>query len=176
MDSRMNEAKQALKLLQQRYKIFQQQQVTFTIALERCRENALDRIHPVRTLAQVRKYLDTSCNNSTDRRVLTLFLDICSELVDVCAQLHELQPDNAAATPFLQSCLDLLSPTNDLSGLRAKYPHDVINHLSCDEAKNFYGGVVSLIPIVLDNLKAAIAEMDKTAPQTHHPGSGYRYV
>ncbi|OCT67115.1 sperm acrosome associated 9 L homeolog isoform X1 [Xenopus laevis] len=176
MDSRMNEAKQALKILQQRYKLFQQQQVTFTTALERCRESALDRIHPVRTLAQVRKYLDVSCNNSTDRRVLTLFLDICSDLVDMCTKLHELQPENAAATALLHACVDLLSPSNDLSGLRAKYPHDVINHLSCDEARNFYGGVISLIPIVLDKLKEAAAELDKPGPQTHRPGSGQKHL
>lgn len=42
-----------------------------------------------------------------------------------------------------------------------RYPHDVVNHLSCDEARNHYGGVVSLIPIVLDLMKEWIAHSEK---------------
>lgn len=36
-----------------------------------------------------------------------------------------------------------------------------MNHLSCDEARNHYGGVVSLIPIVLDLMKEWIAHSEK---------------
>lgn len=43
----------------------------------------------------------------------------------------------------------------------SRYPHDVVNHLSCDEARNHYGGVVSLIPIVLDLMKEWIAHSEK---------------
>lgn len=32
------------------------------------------------------------------------------------------------------------------------YPHNEINRLSCDEARNFYGGIVSVIPLALDLL------------------------
>ena len=42
-----------------------------------------------------------------------------------------------------------------------RYPHDVVNHLSCDEARNHYGGVVSLIPLVLDLMKEWIAHSEK---------------
>lgn len=42
-----------------------------------------------------------------------------------------------------------------------RYPHDVVNHLSCDEARNHYGGVVSLIPIVLDLMKEWVAHSEK---------------
>lgn len=45
--------------------------------------------------------------------------------------------------------------------LSCRYPHDVVNHLSCDEARNHYGGVVSLIPIVLDLMKEWIAHSEK---------------
>lgn len=45
--------------------------------------------------------------------------------------------------------------------LPCRYPHDVVNHLSCDEARNHYGGVVSLIPIVLDLMKEWIAHSEK---------------
>lgn len=37
----------------------------------------------------------------------------------------------------------------------------MVNHLSCDEAKNHYGGVVSLIPLVLDLMKEWIAHSEK---------------
>lgn len=45
--------------------------------------------------------------------------------------------------------------------LSHRYPHDVVNHLSCDEAKNHYGGVVSLIPIVLDCMKEWVTHIEK---------------
>ncbi|CAB1320261.1 unnamed protein product [Coregonus sp. 'balchen'] len=33
------------------------------------------------------------------------------------------------------------------------YPHDEVNRLSCDEARNYYSGVVSLIPLALELLQ-----------------------
>lgn len=42
-----------------------------------------------------------------------------------------------------------------------RYPHDVVNHLSCDEARNHYGGIVSLIPMILDLMKEWIAHSEK---------------
>lgn len=60
-----------------------------------------------------------------------------------------------------------------------RYPHDVVNHLSCDEARNHYGGVVSLIPIILDLMKEWIAHSEKlprkalqhvSGPDTPTPG------
>ncbi|MEE6505390.1 hypothetical protein FKM82_005512 [Ascaphus truei] len=161
----MNEAKQTLKILDQRYKLLKQQQVTLITALDRTRENAHDQIKPVKTLAQVRNYLDNYCNNTTDKRILSMFLDICTDLNDYCVKLDGLQTDMRTAGGTLDESTYLLSPNNDLSGLRAKYPHDVVNHLSCDEAKNFYGGVVSLIPIVLDIIREAVYKMEK--PQPH---------
>ncbi|KAM4696044.1 sperm acrosome-associated protein 9 [Rhinophrynus dorsalis] len=169
-ENTMNEAKQSLRTLEQSCNLLQQQQVTFITALERSRLNANDRIQPVRNLAQVRHYLDNYCHNSTDKRILSLFLDICSELADFCITLDELQSDTSSSEGLVEESFNLLSPTNDLSGLRAKYPHDVVNHLSCDEAKNFYGGVVSLIPIVLDKISEAVACMEKPQPHTQqHP-------
>ncbi|XP_044124472.1 sperm acrosome-associated protein 9 [Bufo gargarizans] len=165
MDFTMNEAKQTLKVLEQQCKLLRQQQVTFITALERTRENAHDRIKPVQNLAQVQSYLDYHCNNSTDKRILSLFLDVCNNVADFCVKLDAMQTEMRSAGGVTEETLTLLSPTNDLSGLRAKYPHDAINHLSCDEARNFYGGVVSLIPIVLDNIREAVARMEKVQPQ-----------
>lgn len=45
--------------------------------------------------------------------------------------------------------------------LSHRYPHDTVNRLSCNEAKNHYGGVVSLIPIVLDYMKEWVAHVEK---------------
>lgn len=164
MDFTMKEAKQTLKVLEQQCRLLRQQQVTFITALERTRDNAHDRIKPVHTLAQVQNYLDNHCNNSTDKRVLSLFLEVCKDLTDFCVKLDAMQSRSEGG--IIEETMTLLSPTNELSGLRAKYPHDVVNHLSCDEARNFYGGVVSLIPIVLDNIREAVARIEK--PQPHH--------
>ncbi|XP_053328391.1 sperm acrosome-associated protein 9 isoform X2 [Spea bombifrons] len=167
----MNDAKQTFKELEQSCKLLYQQQMTFINALERTRENAHDRIKPVRNLEQVRSYLDNYCNNSTDRRILSMFLSVCADLTDFSVNLAELQSGTKAARDILEENMNLLNPDNDISGLRAKYPHDVVNHLSCDEAKNFYGGVVSLIPILLDNLREAISRMEKTQSDQKQPGS-----
>lgn len=160
----MNEARETLKALEQRTKLLQQQQKTFINALERTRESAHDRIRPVRTLAQVRNYLDNHCNNSTDQRILTLFLDVCADLAEFCIQLESIQKDTQSAKGIIELTITLLNPTNDLSGLRAKYPHDVLNHLSCDEARNFYGGVVSIVPIILDNIHEAVLRLESAQP------------
>lgn len=157
----MNEAKETLRGIEQKYKLFQQQQFTFIAALEHCRENAHDKIRPISSMAQVQSYMEHHCNNSTDRRILLMFLDICSELNKLCQHFEALHSGTPVTNNLLDKCKTLVSQSNDLSSLRAKYPHDVVNHLSCDEARNHYGGVVSLIPIVLDLMKEWIAHSEK---------------
>lgn len=49
----MNEAKESLRSIEQKYKLFQQQQFTFVAALEHCRENAHDKIKPITSIEQV---------------------------------------------------------------------------------------------------------------------------
>ncbi|KAG8142018.1 hypothetical protein E2320_006656, partial [Naja naja] len=138
--------KESLRNIEQTYKIFQQQQFTFIAALEHVRENAHDKIKPVSSIGQ---------------RILLMFLNICCELHKLCQRLESLHPGNATTNAILEKCKMYVSHSNDLSGLRAKYPHDVVNHLSCDEARNHYGGVVSLIPIVLDCMKEWVAHTEK---------------
>lgn len=157
----MNEAKETLRGIEQKYKLFQQQQFTFIAALEHCRENAHDKIRPISSIGQVQSYMEHYCNNSTDRRILLMFLDICSELNKLCQHFETLHSGTPVTNNLLDKCKTLVSQSNDLSSLRAKYPHDVVNHLSCDEARNHYGGVVSLIPIVLDLMKEWIAHSEK---------------
>ncbi|KAM6243586.1 sperm acrosome-associated protein 9 [Porphyrio hochstetteri] len=157
----MNEAKEALRNIKQTYKLFVQQQFTFIGALQRSRENAHDLIRPVASIGQVQSYLDHHCNNSTDRRILSMFLNLCNDLSRLCHRLEAVHSGNSVTTAILERCKMLLTHGNDLSAIRAKYPHDVVNHLSCDEAKNRYGGVVSLIPIVLDCMKEWVTHTEK---------------
>ncbi|XP_029855685.1 sperm acrosome-associated protein 9 isoform X1 [Aquila chrysaetos chrysaetos] len=157
----MNEVKEALRNIEQNYKLFLQQQFTFIGALQHTRENAHDMIRPVASISQVQSYMDHHCNNSTDRRILNMFLNICNDLSKLCHKLETVHSGNNITNSILERCKLLLSHSNDLSTIRAKYPHDVVNHLSCDEAKNHYGGVVSLIPIVLDCMKEWVAHIEK---------------
>ncbi|XP_032722041.1 sperm acrosome-associated protein 9 isoform X2 [Lontra canadensis] len=157
----MNEVKESLRSIEQKYKLFRQQQFTFAAALERCRENAHDKIRPISSIGQVQSYTEHYCNNSTDRRILLMFLDICAELNKLCQHFEALHSGTPVTNNLLEKCKSLVSQSNDLSSLRAKYPHDVVNHLSCDEARNHYGGVVSLIPIVLDLMKEWVAHSEK---------------
>ncbi|NXN29361.1 SACA9 protein, partial [Nycticryphes semicollaris] len=168
----MNEAKEALRHIEQKYKLFLQQQFTFIGALQHTRENARDMIRPVATISQVQSYMDHHCNNATDRRILTMFLNICSDLSKLCHKLETVHPGTSVTNGILDRCKLLLSHSNDLSTIRAKYPHDVVNHLSCDEAKNHYGGVVSLIPIVLDCMKEWVAHTEKLSQRMLYHVSG----
>ncbi|KAM4664119.1 sperm acrosome-associated protein 9 isoform 3-T4 [Discoglossus pictus] len=168
----MNESKKELKALEQRYKIVQQQQFTFIAALEHVRENAHEKNKGVNSIAQVRHYLDNYCNRNTDQRILSMFLDLCSDLADYCVKLDGLQNETRSADGLLETCMNLLTPTNDLSKLRAKFPHDVVNHLSCDEAKNYYGGVVSVLPLAMDCIQEAVYKMEKPKPHMRLMGSG----
>ncbi|NXG89424.1 SACA9 protein, partial [Stercorarius parasiticus] len=168
----MNEAKEALRNIEQNYKLFLQQQFTFIGALQHTRENAHDMIRPVASISQVQSYMDHHCNNSTDRRILGMFLNICNDLSKLCHKLETLHSGNNITNGILERCKMLLSHSNDLSAIRAKYPHDVVNHLSCDEAKNHYGGVVSLIPIVLDCMKEWVAHTEKLPQRVLYNVSG----
>uniref|UniRef100_A0A8D2IWR1 Sperm acrosome associated 9 n=1 Tax=Varanus komodoensis TaxID=61221 RepID=A0A8D2IWR1_VARKO len=165
----MNEIKENLRSIEQNYKIFQQQQFTFIAALEHTRENAHDKIKPISSIGQVQAYMEHHCNNSTDKRILLMFLNICADLNRLCQKLETLHSGNPTTNALLDKCKTLVSHSNDLSGIRAKYPHDVVNHLSCDEARNHYGGVVSLIPIVLDCMKEWVAHSEKLPRNIHFP-------
>ncbi|XP_069729368.1 sperm acrosome-associated protein 9 isoform X2 [Phaenicophaeus curvirostris] len=157
----MNEAKEALRNMEQKYKLFAQQQFTFIRALEHTREKAHDMIRPVTSISQVQSYMDHHCENSTDRRILNMFINICNDLSQLCYRLETVCPSDSKTAGILDKCKLLLSHSNDLSAIRAKYPHDVVNHLSCHEAKHHYGGVVSLIPIVLDYMKEWLDHTEK---------------
>lgn len=65
--------------------------------------------------------MDHHCNNLTDRRILTMFLNICNDLSNLCHKLETLHPGNSTTNEILERCKLLLNHSNDLSTIRAKY-------------------------------------------------------
>ncbi|XP_036454093.1 sperm acrosome-associated protein 9 [Colossoma macropomum] len=165
----MNEVRERLLSIEQRHKGFKQQQFTFIAALERSRERAHDKTEPVSSVAQVQKYMTHHCSNATDRRIFSLFLDIMADLEVVFKLVEFTLSAQSHSSEALETCKKLLSPNCNISQLRADYPHDEINRLSCNEARNYYGGVVSVIPLALDLLKVASFKRTSTADQTLPP-------
>ncbi|XP_066189173.1 sperm acrosome-associated protein 9 [Sylvia atricapilla] len=148
----MNEVEETLTRIEQNYRLFQQQQFSFIRALEHTRKEAHDILRPVSSIIQVQCYKDHHCYNATDRRILNMFLSICKDLRNLCHKMETVHPGDSVTNGLLEKCKVLLNDSNDLTAIRATYPHAVVNYLSLEEARHRYGGVVSLLPIVLDNL------------------------
>ncbi|KAL4623302.1 sperm acrosome-associated protein 9 [Arapaima gigas] len=149
----MDGVKDKLRVIQHKVKIFKQQQFIFIAALERSRDHAHHKTQAVSTVAQVRAYMDHHCSNATDHRIFSLFLEIVGDLDELLRLLVAQGKQSAGCS--LEACKALLRPGFDLSKLRASYLHDEVNRLSCNEARNYYGGVVSLIPLALEHLTKA---------------------
>lgn len=166
----MADVREQLLSIEEKYKRFKQQQFIFITALERSREHARDKTEPVSTVAQVQRYMNHHCSNSTDRRIFSLFLEIISDLGGVLKHLESSLSSQNTSCESLDSCRELLGPNSNISQLRAHYPHNDINRLSCDEARNFYGGIVSVIPLALDLLttysKGGVQRLTPTATET----------
>ncbi|NXO61584.1 SACA9 protein, partial [Phainopepla nitens] len=107
---------------------------------------------PIPSPEQVQCYKDHHCYNSTDRRILNMFISICNDLRNLCPKMEKVHPGDSVTKGLLEKCKVLLNDSNDFSAIRATYPHRVVNFLSLEEAKHRYGGVVSLMPIVIDYL------------------------
>ncbi|NXH23640.1 SACA9 protein, partial [Myiagra hebetior] len=157
----MNEVVEALRKIEHNYKLFQQQQFSFVRALEHTREEAHDLIRPVSSITQVQCYKDHHCYNSTDRRILNMFISICNDLRNLCQKLETVHPGDSVSNGLLEKCKVLLNDSNDFTAIRATYPHGVVNYLSLEEARHRYGGVVSLIPIVIDSMTEWITYMKR---------------
>lgn len=69
---------------------------------------------------QVQSYMEHYCNNSTDRRILLMFLDTCAELSKLCQRFEALHSGTPVTNNLLEKCKTLVSQSNDLSSLRAK--------------------------------------------------------
>ncbi|NXQ21557.1 SACA9 protein, partial [Peucedramus taeniatus] len=50
------------------------------------------------------------------------------------------------------------------------YPHSVVNHLSLEEARHRYGGVVSVLPIVLDSMREWVTHSKRKLLYIVSPG------
>ncbi|XP_063265676.1 sperm acrosome-associated protein 9-like [Prinia subflava] len=148
----MDEVVDTLTKIEQNYKLFQQQQFSFIRALERTREEAHDMMRPVSSIVQVQCYRDHHCYNSTDRRILSMFISLCNDLRSLCHKMETVHPGDSVTHCLLERCKVLLNDSNDFTAIRATYPHAVVNYLSMEEARHRYGAVVSLLPIVLDNM------------------------
>ncbi|TRZ09418.1 hypothetical protein HGM15179_017690 [Zosterops borbonicus] len=158
----MDEVVETLTRIEQKYKLFRQQQFSFIRALEHTREEANDMMRPVSSIVQVQCYRDHHCFNSTDRRVLTMFISICNDLRNLCHKMVTVHPGDSITNCLLEKCKVLLNDSNDFSAIRATYPHAVVNYLSLEEARHRYGGVVSLLPIVMDSMWEWVAYMKKS--------------
>ncbi|NXV08927.1 SACA9 protein, partial [Cettia cetti] len=148
----MNEIVKDLTKIEQNYKLFQQQQFSFIRALEHTRKEAHDTFRPVSSIIQVECYKDHHCYNSTDRRILNMFISLCNDLRHLCHKMETVHPGDSVTNGLLEKCKVLLNDSNDLTAIRATYPHAVVNYLSLEEARHRYGGVVSLLPIVIDSI------------------------
>lgn len=69
---------------------------------------------------QVQNYMEHHCNNSTDRRILLMFLDICTELSKLCQHFEALHSGTPVTNNLLEKCKTFVSQSSDLSSLRAK--------------------------------------------------------
>ncbi|XP_066511172.1 sperm acrosome-associated protein 9-like [Hoplias malabaricus] len=161
----MNEVRERLLSIEQKHKLFKQQQFIFIAALGRSREQAREKAEPVSSVAQVQKYMTHHCSNATDRRIFSLFLDIMAHLEAVLKLVESTSSTLNHSSEALETCKKLLSSNCNISQLQAQYPHDEINRLSCNEARNYYGGVVSVIPLALDLLKVISFELTRAADQ-----------
>ncbi|KAM9446095.1 sperm acrosome-associated protein 9 [Clarias gariepinus] len=152
-----------LVCVEEKHRLFKQQQFSFIAALERSREHAHQRTQRVSTVTQVQRYMTHHCNNATDRRIFSLFLDIMDSLKAALQTSESFPSAQDHLSEALDTCRSVFSPDFNFSQLQAHYPHDEVNRLSCNEARNYYSGVVSVIPVTLDLLRTAVSELTQAA-------------
>ncbi|KAI8518708.1 sperm acrosome-associated protein 9-like [Branchiostoma floridae x Branchiostoma belcheri] len=161
----MDDLERQLKRFQQRYKVFSQQQQTFTQALDRARTDAFQKTAVVRSINQILGWLDHAVHSATDRRILMLFVDMCRDLdrfrqqVEGHNMVREQLDRNQGLRNSLAKWRTLCNIHNDCANVRVTFPHGEVNHLSCDEARNYFGGVVSLIPVILDTINEVMEHL-----------------
>ncbi|XP_032491137.1 sperm acrosome-associated protein 9 [Phocoena sinus] len=138
----MNEVKESLRSVEQKYQLFQQQQFTFIAALEHCRENASDKIRPISSIGQSLAWWAHSSKTSQGGSAAGAALETPARGLGRGTGV----PGAGLSRPLLPPC---------------RCPPDMANCLSCHEVRNHCGGVVSLIPIVLDMMKEWVAHSEK---------------
>ena len=150
-----------MKSVQEKYSAFVQHIQTFLQALSNSKNaRAFNILYDpvVRTITQVKIYHD-ACNHAVEKRTLKMFLDTHQE---VC-RLRSIIEREVSAVDFrapnssfqelvnLMTEWEMMSDINfDFSEVRAKYPHREINHLSCVQAREQFGGAVCILPVLID--------------------------
>ncbi|KAJ8038979.1 Sperm acrosome-associated protein 9 [Holothuria leucospilota] len=177
----MTDLRHAATKLRLKYDTLRQQQMTFVTALDNTRTDAYEKSKPLKTIAEVKELHDRT-KNSRDKRAMRQWLDLLASLDSLRKQAESLA-DTSRDGPMaraMQRWRTLLNPSYDFSGLRAKYPHTEVNHLSCEEARVLFGGCVSLVPFIFDQItkiqselaKNGEASLDETwPPQRKHSGT-----
>lgn len=160
----MEDSRRTLASLQRRFKSLSQQQFTFVSSLDRCRRQNFESTKPISTVSQVQTYKDEVTDNATDKRIFAIFLSLVYDLDEFRRYLEKLT--GKCVDPKLQNIFRIwkkcLHPRQDVSNVRARFPNDQINHLSCDEAKNHFGGIVSLVPFAMDCASEAVERMESS--------------
>uniref|UniRef100_A0A8C8BTC6 Uncharacterized protein n=1 Tax=Oncorhynchus tshawytscha TaxID=74940 RepID=A0A8C8BTC6_ONCTS len=140
-----NEMWERLKAIKHTHNLFKLQQVLFIAALEFSSQVLLKIIYPS-LIAHIQGYMEHHCINATDLHIFTLFLKIVEDKL----QAHVHQGPSSTIDMVNVGLFCLFS--NPGPFFVSSYPHDKVNRLSCDEARNYYSGVVSLIPLALELL------------------------
>ena len=175
----MDEIREKLDDLEDRYYRFTHQQRCFADALTAGRRGFIIPA-PIKTVTEVLALLEgEDLERSKDVRIVEAFASIFSDIDALrkqfkhiligCLETNEKIKTSQAAKKLVQ-CLKkwrtMMDPDFDFSELRAKYPHSVVERLSSVEARELYAGVVSFLPIALDNVRIAFIYLQRVFKQT----------
>ncbi|PIK50656.1 hypothetical protein BSL78_12502 [Apostichopus japonicus] len=159
----MGDLRQEAAKLRQRYNTLRQQQMTFVAALDNTRTDVYEKSKPLKSIAEVKELFERS-KNSRDKRAMQQWLDLLRSLDSLRQQVESQSsswPKEGPLARAMQRWKTLLNPSNDFSGLKAKYPHTEVNHLSCEEARIQFGGCVSLLPFIFDQITRIQSQLAK---------------
>nr|XP_009859697.1 sperm acrosome-associated protein 9 [Ciona intestinalis] len=158
----MNETRGILMNLERRFRTFSQQQFIFVIALDRCRKNSFEPTRKISTIAQVYNYCEHVADNATDKRIFNIFLSLVRDLGEFRRSLMKLSKHSSDPTlvRIFGQWKRLLESRQDISAVRVKFPFSHVNHLSCDEARNHFGGVVSVLPVAMGYARDAVERIE----------------
>ncbi|XP_014728597.1 PREDICTED: uncharacterized protein C9orf9 homolog [Sturnus vulgaris] len=154
----MDEVVETLRKIEQDYKLFQQQQFTFIRALEHTREEAHDLIKPVSSIVQVQCYKDHHCYNSTDRRILNMFISICNDLRNLCQKLEKVHPGDSVTKGLVEKCKVLLNDSNDFTALRVQCYKDHHCYNSTDRR------ILNMFISICNDLRNLCQKLEKVHP------------
>uniref|UniRef100_A0A8C7D6R0 Uncharacterized protein n=1 Tax=Oncorhynchus kisutch TaxID=8019 RepID=A0A8C7D6R0_ONCKI len=137
-----------LKAIKHTHNLFKLQQVLFIA--DRTSGNS----HAGETISQ-QFSSQHRCINATDLHIFTLFLKIVEDCILNWSCEVGLFCMFSNPGPFFV----------------CSYPHDKVNRLSCDEARNYYSGVVSLIPLTLELLQRMASSYTYCSQDTTSAGN-----